>query len=294
MVGKTLWRQRAGFGTFRYLPGIPSMRLFLAMLVIACGLAVTAGCHLTGLGSPVPAALANSRQLSQQGNAALERGQPQEAEQLLAKAVAACPTDRDARRYYAEALWLRGAGAAAVAQLEEACRLDPEDAPQRVRLAEMHLALGQVEAARQSVEMALDRDPRLAAAWAVRGRVMRAEGDFRQALAAYHRALGQACDDPRVLLEIAEVYQQLHEPQRALETLQSLAETYPPGEEPQQVLDLLGQAYAALGRYDDAAGSFASAAARDRPTAELLGRLADAQRRAGRADEAARDNSCLK
>ncbi len=234
----------------------------MRLLLSYCLLLALLGCRLPGMRDPVPTALASSRQLSQQAVAALERGQPQEAETLLAKAVAICPTDHDAHRYYAETLWLRNARPQAVAQLEEACRLDPEDTAVRVRLAEMYLALPRVELARQSVEMAIDRNPRLEAAWAVRGRVMRAQGDLRQALADYDRALGFSPGDCQVLGEVADVYRQLHQPERALETLQSLAETYSPGEEPVQVLCLLGRAYAALGRYDDAAASFSTAAGR--------------------------------
>jgi tetratricopeptide (TPR) repeat protein len=258
----------------------------MRFLCLYCLLLAQVGCRLPGIRDPVPTALANSRQLSQQAVAALERGQSQEAETLLAKAVAICPADHDARRYYAETLWLRDARPQAVAQVEEACRLDPEDTGLRVRLAEMYLALPRVELARQSVEMAIDRNPRLEVAWAVRGRVMRAQGDLRQALADYHRALGFSPGDRQVLGEVADVYRQLRQPERALETIQCLAETYSPGEEPVEVLCRLGQAYAALGRYDDAVASFSTAASRGTPSPQVLCCLGEAQWRAGRGRDA--------
>ena len=264
------------------------MRQFLSISMAALWLTVVvAGCRLPGLRGPVSADLAKSRQLSQQGIASLERGQPQEAEAALTKAVKTCPTDPDARRYYAEALWAKNARPEAVAQLEEACRLSPEDTGLRVRLAEMYLTMGRVDLARSTVEQVIDLNPKLPAAWAIRGRTMRAAGDLRQALADFHRALGYVPDDRLVLMEIAEVYRQLHQPQRALETLQSLADTYSPGDEPQQVCYLLGLAYAALGRNDDAVDSLSMAVARDRPTPEILCRLAEAQWAAGRTSDAA-------
>ena len=263
------------------------MRRSVPVSVVGLGwLVAVAGCHLTALHGPVPADLASSRKLSQQGITSLERGQSQEAETVLAKAVKTCPTDPDARRYYGEALWLRGARPEAVAQLEEACRLSPDDPAVRVRLADMYLAIGRVDLARTTVEQVIDLNPKLPGAWATRGRISRVTGDLRQALADYHRALGYAPGDRQILLETAEVYRQQNEPQRALETLQSLADTYSPGEEPQQVFYLLGLAYVALQRYDDGIDSFLTALARDRPTPEILYRLGEAQWLAGQAGNA--------
>ena len=52
------------------------------------------------------------------------------------------------------------------------------------------------------------------------------------------------------------------------------------------MLYLLGLAYSALGRYDDSVESLALAAGRDKPTVEILYRLAEAQWLAGRGNEA--------
>ena len=197
----------------------------LAMLVLPTTLA---GCHLPGRDGPVSQSLATCRQLSQQGVAALERGQHEQAEKLLSKAVKACPADPEARRHYAEALWQRGDRTNAVAQLEQAARQSGDDAALHVRLAEMHLAMSRPDAARQSAEQAVQRNPRLAAAWIVRGQVLRAAGDTQQALADCQRALLFASDDRRALLEIAELQRQLNQPERALQTLQCLADTYTP------------------------------------------------------------------
>jgi len=256
-------------------------------LTVICLLAVLlSGCQVPGREGAVSRSLATCRQLSQQGVAALEREQVQQAETLLAKAVAACPVDPEARRHYAEALWRGGAVPEAITQLEEACRLASEDATLRVRLAEMHLVVGQLEPARQSAQQALDLNPKLPAAWAIRGRVMLAGGQPQEALADFHRALGYAPEDRQILLEVAELYRQLSWPQRALATLHSLADTYSPGEEPQQVLYLMGLAYTALGRYDDAVERLAAAAVRGAPTPEILSGLAEAELLAGHPAEA--------
>jgi tetratricopeptide (TPR) repeat protein len=256
----------------------------IAVLLAALSLV---GCRLPGRQGPVPPSLAECRRLSQQGVAALERGRQQDAEALLAKAVKAYPVDAEAHRHYAEALWRRGARQEAIAQLEEASRLAGDDATMSTRLAEMYLDGGQFEPARQNANRAIDLDPRLPGAWAIRGKVLRAAGLPREALADSLRALGYAPKDRAILFEVAELYREGNQPDRALQTLQTLAETYSPGEEPAGLQHCLGLAFTALGRYDDAIENLSLAVNRGKPTAETLYDLGEAQLLAGRPTEAA-------
>lgn len=235
----------------------------------------------------MPKALAASRELSRLGMTAIEADKWSQAEELLAKAVKTCPEDADARRYYAEALWHEGKRDKAIVQLERAAQRPGADALPHVRLAEMQLAMGKADAAAARVEMALDQDPKLAAAWTVRGRILAATGRMQPALADYHRALAHAPNDRQLLWETAELYRQLDRPQKALAMLHSLAETYSPGEEPQGLVRAEGLAYAALGRHAEAADRFRRALARNEPTAELYYLLAQAEARRGQTVEAA-------
>lgn len=263
---------------------------------LALVLATATGCRLAGRGSPVPQSLLSCRQLTQRGISAIDAGDWTRAEGCFAQAVKACPVDVDARCNYAETLWQRGARQDAYAQMQEAARLAPDDAELLVRQAEMQCALGQSEAALRGIRRTLDLDPNQARAWAVRGRAARDQGDLRQALSDYHRALALAPDDRELLLEVARLYQQLNRPQRSLAYLQSLLDTYAEGEEPQQGLFLAGLAYRALGRHDDAVASLTAARAAGDPSAELLYQLAAAEWEAGRlpqADAAAREALAL-
>jgi tetratricopeptide (TPR) repeat protein len=261
------------------------MRRASSPLMIA--LLLTAGCHWPHWQGPVSQSLVDCRRLSREGVASLEQGHQQSAEALLAKAVNAYPTDAEARSHYAEALWRRGARPEAIAQMEHAQHLAPEDASLKSRLAEMYAATGQVERARQSAERAITLDPKLPAAWAGRAAAMQAAGQPQQALADQLRALGYAPGDRAILMQVAELYRQLNQPERALQTLQNLSETYSPGEEPADVLYLLGIAYVAAGRYDDGVESLAAAVIRGDPTPEMYYRLGEAELLAGHPAEAA-------
>ena len=254
---------------------------------LAILLMLLAGCRLPGHEGPVSQSLAESRKLSREGVAAMENGQQKQALDILAKAVKACPADPEARRNYAETLWQHGSKKEAIAQMEEAAAYAGEDATFWTRLAEMYLDNGRIDAAAKSAQQALDLDSKLASAWAIHGGVLQALDQPRNALADYLRALRYSPSDRKILLRVAELYRQLEQPERALQTLQALADSYAPGEEPQQVLYLTGLAYTSLGRYNDAIESLSSALVRDKPTPEILCGLGEAELLAGRTDEAA-------
>lgn len=262
------------------MPGRAVAKVIQRVVIIASLAVCACGCRSLSR-TPVPQSVAIGRQLSQQGASAMDRHDWKRAESLLAKSVQANPQDAEARRNYADALAHRGALQEALAQIEEARRLTGEDPALLVRSGELSLTLGQSAIAAQRADEALRLDARFAPAWALRGRVTAANGRPREALSYYQRALGYAPNDDDVAILIAETYRQLNEPDRALLALQSLGARYSHGDEPQQLLYLQGLALGALGRHDEAAHLLAQAARRDRPTGEILYRLAEAELKAG-------------
>ncbi|REK15834.1 MAG: hypothetical protein DWQ37_08435 [Planctomycetota bacterium] len=268
----------------RYVEAIAHSRSACAVAaLVLC--AALGGCRSLGSREPVSESVAMGRQLTQQGANSMERGDWKRAESLLERAVATSPSDADARRNYAEALLHRGAMQQALAQLEQARKLTPGDPGLTVRTGEIELQLAKIDRAEELAEEALRIDPKFASAWALRGRVAAARGQPRKALADYQRALGYAYND-EVTVQLAEAYRQLNQPEQALAALQSVADRYSPGEEPQRVLHLEGLALSALGRHDDAARVLALAAQRQRPSADLLCHLAEAEFAAGRTPNA--------
>ncbi|MGE0606177.1 MAG: tetratricopeptide repeat protein [Pirellulales bacterium] len=245
----------------------PLQCLAWAWLLLACS-----GCSFCGKLTPVPKDVLKCRQFAQQGLSAIDQGDDARGETLLAQAIKACPADVDARRSYSEVLWRRGAAAEAIQQMAEAAQNAPAATATdiRIRLAEMQLASGQNGAAYQSAQQAITSDVNQARAWTTRAKALRNAGDYRRALADCHRALALEPENQDLLLETAEIYRQLNQPQRALAQLQTLLETYPVGEEPQQPLVLAGLAYRAVGRNDEAATHLLAASQRGQPSPDLL------------------------
>lgn len=250
-------------------------------------LAACCGCHLFGGQQPVSKQEAASRQLSQNGISLLDQGKWDEGEKKLAAAIKACPDDPEPHRHYAEALWHKGDKTGALAQMLEAIRLNGDDPQLMVRAGEMSLDLGHTDEAGKLADQAIGLNPRLNAAWTLRGQVAELQGLMDDALADFSRALQYQHDDKRTLFLLAELYRQQGRPDRALSTLETLRDCFAPGEEPQQVLVLEGLAFAALHRYDDAAETYVVALSRDPQSLELHDRLAEAQLLGGRPRDAA-------
>ena len=221
-----------------------------------------------------------------EGVSAMETGQWDRAETLLAEAVAASPSDVEARRNLGEALWKKGAHRDAVVHMETAVGLDPRHVPTLVRSGEMLLMVGATDKAMERAQDAIKLDATLAGPWALRGRVYRQRGELDRALADLQQSLRFAPHEPGSLLEVAQIQYELGRPQRTLSTLHSLLDSYSPGEEPQQMLWLEGLAYNSLNRHQEAIETLQAACQRGDPPAELLFQLAQAEQSAGQREAA--------
>jgi tetratricopeptide (TPR) repeat protein len=261
--------------------GRPAVAALLAVLISA----PAGGCLFSRAGGR-SAAAQSSRQWSQQAAAAIESGHWQQAESLLQQAIEANPDDPVARARLAQTLWKRGQRQAALDEMHAARQLAPHDLGLALQAGQLFLESGELERARQAAEEALDRDPRSAQAWQLRGRAWQASGEPARALADLQHGLHYAPNDRESLRQVAEVYRTLNQPQRTLSTLQALVATYAPREEPPEIWRLQGLAYRDLGRYDDAAERLRLASAHDPSDPELLCTLAETELAAGHPERA--------
>jgi tetratricopeptide (TPR) repeat protein len=250
--------------------------VFVVLLVV-----IVTGCASLGRRGVMHEDMAACREFARQGAAAMENGHWAEAEALLRRAVDAAPKDSEPHRYLAEALWHRGAADDALAQMDEAVKLEPADASLVVRAGEMCQAVGAIDQALAHADQAIRLDTTLASAWALRGRVYWQKDERDRALADLQRALQYAPDRPDLLQDIAVLYRERGQSARALAALHHLLDSYSPGEEPQLSLLLEGQTLVDLGRPSQAAASLAMAAQRGPPNAEIYCQLAQAELAAG-------------
>lgn len=244
------------------------------------------GCAAFRHKNPVAESVAKCRKFSREGISAMETGDWRQAESLLRQATGASPTDANARRHLAEALWERGESDEAIAQMKSAAELEPNNPEAATRYGQMLLARGRHDDALAQARAALALNPRSADAWALRGRVHRGLGAPDRALADLHQALARHPNDRRVLSDIAALYFQSGQRRRELTTLHILRDTYVPGEEPTGLLAGEADAYLALGRPQPAVERLRLACARAAPSANLLCRLAEAEAATGDADTA--------
>ncbi len=261
---------------------VPALCVVVSLLA-----ASTSGCATFGRRSPAPTEVAACRELCAEGVAAIDRGNWQQAEVLLRQALEMSPDDAESRRYLAEVLWHLGAVDDAVSEMAAAVQLDPADAELAVRAGEMSLANNDLDVAFRHADAAIRLDPSQSNAWALRGRVFRRANQNDRAMADWQRSLELAPNDANLLLDVAVLYRQRGQSARALAALHHLLDIYPPGEEPQAALMLEGLALMDLQRPHQAVDSLLAAARRGPPNAEVVYRLAQAQRSAGRYAEAA-------
>lgn len=244
--------------------------LRVAILVASCG----PGCRLVQRRDPVAPEVAEARRLCNEGLSAADRSDLVRAEGLLERAVKSCPVDVDARRHYAEVLWKRGERLEAVTQIGEALKISPGDAALCVEGGGMYLDMGLFDDAERLAREAVRMAPSSAEAWHLRGEVSLARGQPTPALADFHRALAIAPDHRGTLLDAAEAYRRLNQPQRALSTLAILGETYGPNQTPANVIVMEALAQEALGRPEEAIDSYRMAVARGDAPPEVATRLA--------------------
>lgn len=231
--------------------------------------------------------LTDARQLSLRGAGLLQQQNYTEAGPLFSEALRHSTADERAQWGMAEVHWQNGDQQQAIQHMSQATILSGRNPDLIVRLGEMHLEAGQLDAAFTQAEAALEINRQHAQAWALRAQVLRQQGQSEQALECYQRALIHNADDTDTRVALAEIYHQLGRPQRALATLDQLADSRPTEAIPAEAWILKGQAFAALGEQPDAQHCLRQAAAcSEAGDPELLLKLAELQYRAGDLAEA--------
>jgi len=154
-------------------------------------------------------------------------------------------------------LWKAGRGAEAADALQDALAQKPDHLKSLVNLARVQLDLGRPEAALASVDRALDTAPDHAPALRVRGRALHELGRTDAAEASYLAALRLQADDGWALNNLALLWIEQEEFERALAPLARAAELLPAAA---VVRNNLGVALERTGHAGQAAEQYALAA----------------------------------
>jgi tetratricopeptide (TPR) repeat protein len=211
-----------------------------------------------------------AREMMFNGIDALQRGHAAEAQQLLSTAAKASANDQRIRAELARAMAQNGQLTAAVTEMEEAVRLSGGEAAYHVELGELYLRTGQLEQARRQAEAALENNRRLASAWALKGRAEKDLGEIDAAQISLSRALAH---DPELFdsrYQLALLYLQAQQPQRALSVLENMNQQSGSAEVNPEYVLLRGTALAQVGQLDMAAEVLAKGADCPLPSPEIL------------------------
>jgi len=196
--------------------------------------------------------LSSARQLSLRGADALQQRKYADAESLFVEALRQSPGDERAQWGYSEVLWQRGEQAQATQHMLKAADLSGGNPDLLVRLGQMYLEQDDLTRALQQADAALRSHRNNPAAWALKGDVLRAQGQLEPAIDCYHRALIYRPDWPDVQVTLAELYRLSNRPQRALATLDRLRDQRSGSQLPPRAQLLRGQALADLSQYEAA------------------------------------------
>lgn len=265
----------------------------LVMLVLSVVASALTGCCSLPFGCPSGEKVIAAREQGRLGLDALARGRLDEAQMRMQAALEDCPHDDQLRRDYAQVLWKQNRRDEAKAQMAVALNgtsnsegVSDGEATWLVEYGRMAFVDGDPATAIQSVDRAINLNPDSAAAWKLRGDIMRSSQQLDDSIANYHRALTLGADENATLLDLADAYRLQGRPRRALSTLQRLGSATAAGEEPPRLAGMQAAALQALGRHEDAIGYFAKAVDRNNRDPELLYMMAVSQSSVGDHDSA--------
>jgi tetratricopeptide (TPR) repeat protein len=226
-------------------------------------LSAQAGCSWIGVrrelahGATTPEQSARTQQISEQAQAAVDRGDYEQARLALQQLVAQAPESAETQQRLGTVLRYEGRLSEAEACFRAALKRD-RDYPEAL------IGLGQVEAQRSDVASALKRfetaielDPHHPSAHLALGRLLEDIGRTDQALAEYFRVLEFEPNDAEVSLRIANIQLARNQPDQALARLDQVVELAADNAEAR---NLRGRAHLILRYFPQAIEDFRSAA----------------------------------
>ncbi|MEC8555358.1 MAG: tetratricopeptide repeat protein [Planctomycetota bacterium] len=230
--------------------------------------------------------LGSARQFSLRGAALLQQEKYAEATPMFQEALNLSEADERAQWGMAEVLWREGNREEAIVHLSRAIQLSGKNPELLVRLGDMHLELGNLTDATEQAEAALRVTRKHEGAWALKGKIYRAQERNDDAMDCYQRALIYNPENFKARIAVADIYRDLGKPQRALATIERLADSHVIESIPARAWMLKGLALADLGEMPDAENCLYEALVCAEDNSDLLIELAEKRIELGHVAEA--------
>ena len=232
--------------------------------------------------------VSSARSWARDGFAAVKEGHLARAKTCFSNAARDLPDDHRLVGNLARTEFEQGNVDLAIATMSQA--LEKSENPNlRVELGEMRLAAGQLQAANDDAEIALQRDYSLASAWQLKGKLAAAQGDQQTALQYFQRAVGldrYSTHSEELQLQIADSYMKMDKPMQAFSAIETLLGNYAPESQPDEAVLAKAEALIAMQRPGPAIEALQVASRRPASSKEIFFQLGKAQLLAGQRERA--------
>jgi tetratricopeptide (TPR) repeat protein len=240
------------------------------VLTSGVALAQTAGCNWLSLrhrddSRPIPPQqLERIQQISERAQAAIDRGDYEDARSDLVQLVNEEPDSPEALQRLGTVLMLEGRPAEAESCFHAALARDHDYVDAMLGLGQIEVQRGDAVTALKRFDMAISIDPRRPRAQYLLGRAREAVGQTDEALASYFRALEFDANDVQSMSRVAAIQLARSQPDQALARLDQAVELAPGDGE---IRALRGLAHRDLRHIPEAIADLRAAAQRlpDRP-----------------------------
>jgi len=226
-------------------------------------LAASAGCGWTGArrghpqNPPTAEQAARTQQISERAQAAIDRGDLEQARMELLQLVAQTPGSAEAHQRLGKVLQLQGRLNEAETCFRRALELDPDYVGALIGLGTIEAAKGDSQSAFKRFDMAVEIEPHDAEAHFACARQLETMGRADEALAAYFRTLEFNPLHPEVSQRIGAIQLARNQPDLALARLEQAVDLAP---ENGEVRLLHGRAHLMIGHTPQAIADFRAAA----------------------------------
>ena len=233
--------------------------------LLLCLLSTQAGCSWIGLrkasehAAPTAAQATRNQEVSEHAQAAIDRGDYEQARLELLQLTTQAPASAEAQQRLGMVFQLENRLPEAETCFRAALQRDPDYVEALIGLGQVEAVRGDVTSALKHFETAIEIDPHLAKAHFSLGRLFESQGKTDDALAEYFRALEFEPNSTDVSLNVAAIQLTQNQPDQALSRLDRVVELAPNNGEARE---LRGRTHLTLRHFAQAIDDFRAAASR--------------------------------